>query len=55
MGKFLRKETAGTGKKLTLELGGKGPIVVFDSADLDAAVEGVISGTFFNQGQVGTR
>ena len=52
VGKFLRSQTAGTGKKITLELGGKGPIVVFDSADLDAAVEGVISGTFFNQGQV---
>ena len=52
VGKFLRSETAGTGKKLTLELGGKGPIIVYDSADLDAAVEGVVSGTFFNQGQV---
>lgn len=58
VGQFLRKETAGTGKKLTLELGGKGPIIVYDSADIDAAVEGVIGGTFFNQGQVccaGTR
>ena len=52
VGKFLRSETAGSGKKLTLELGGKGPIVVFDSADLDAAVEGLVNGTFFNQGQV---
>ena len=52
VGQFLRRQTAGTGKKLTLELGGKGPIVVYESADLDAAVEGVVSGTFFNQGQV---
>ena len=45
-------QTAGTGKKLTLELGGKSPFVVFDDADLDAAVEGVVDAIWFNQGQV---
>ena len=44
--------TAGTGKHLSLELGGKSPFVVFESADLDAAVEGVVDGVWFNQGQV---
>merc|ERR1711966_131464 len=52
VGKHLRSETAGTGVKLSLELGGKNPIVVFDSADLDAVVEGIVDGIFFNQGQV---
>ena len=53
VGQILRKATAGTGKKLSLELGGKSPMVVFDSADLDSAVEGVIDAVYFNQGQVG--
>ena len=53
MGQILRKVTAGSGKKLSLELGGKSPMVVFDSADLDAAVEGVVDAVYFNQGQVG--
>ena len=52
VGRSIRKLTAGTGKHLTLELGGKSPFVVFDDADLDAAVEGVVDGVWFNQGQV---
>jgi aldehyde dehydrogenase (NAD+) len=52
VGKFLRQETAGTGKKLTLELGGKSPVIVFEDADLDGAVEGVVNAIWFNQGQV---
>ena len=42
----------GSGKKLSLELGGKSPFIVFDDADLDAAVEGIVDGIWFNQGQV---
>lgn len=49
---MLRQVTAGTGKKLSLELGGKSPFVVFDTADLDSAVEGVVDAIWFNQGQV---
>ena len=52
IGQFLRRKTAGTGKKLTLELGGKSPVVVFDSADQDGAVEGIVQAIWFNQGQV---
>jgi aldehyde dehydrogenase (NAD+) len=52
VGRAIRKATAGTGKRLTLELGGKSPFVVFDDADLDAAVEGVVDAIWFNQGQV---
>jgi aldehyde dehydrogenase (NAD+) len=52
VGRIIRKATAGTGKKLSLELGGKSPFVVFDDADLDAAVEGVVDAIWFNQGQV---
>ncbi|WP_413869276.1 aldehyde dehydrogenase family protein [Albidovulum sp.] len=52
VGRTIRKATAGTGKKLTLELGGKSPFVVFADADLDAAVEGVVDAIWFNQGQV---
>ncbi len=52
MGQILRQATAGSGKKLSLELGGKSPFLVFDSADLDAAVEGVVDAIYFNQGQV---
>ena len=44
--------TAGTGKKISLELGGKSPGIVFDSADLDSAVESVVDAIWFNQGQV---
>ena len=52
VGQILRKATAGSGKKLSLELGGKSPFVVFDSADLDGTVEGVVNAIYFNQGQV---
>lgn len=52
VGKQIRKATAGSGKSLTLELGGKSPFIVFDDADLDAAVEGVVDAIWFNQGQV---
>ncbi|MEH7828475.1 aldehyde dehydrogenase family protein [Gemmobacter denitrificans] len=52
VGRILRRQTAGSGKKLTLELGGKSPFIVFDDADLDAAVEGVVDAIWFNQGEV---
>ncbi|MEE6482821.1 hypothetical protein FKM82_013355 [Ascaphus truei] len=52
VGRLLRKATAGTGKKMSLELGGKSPFIVFDSADLDSAVEGVVDAIWYNQGQV---
>jgi len=52
VGRIIRKATAGSGKKLSLELGGKSPFVVFEDADLDSAVEGVVDAIWFNQGQV---
>src|SRR5215218_4648803 len=52
VGRIIRKITAGSGKKLSLELGGKSPFVVFDDADLDSVVEGVVDAIWFNQGQV---
>jgi aldehyde dehydrogenase (NAD+) len=52
VGRAIRKATAATDKKLSLELGGKSPFIVFDDADLDSAVEGVVDGIWFNQGQV---
>ena len=52
VGRAIRVATAGTGKKLSLELGGKSPFIVFDDADLDSAVEGVVDAIWFNQGQV---
>jgi aldehyde dehydrogenase (NAD+) len=52
VGRLIRAATAGTGKSLTLELGGKSPFIVFDDADLDGAVEGVVDAIWFNQGQV---
>ena len=52
VGRILRRQTAGSGKKLSLELGGKSPFVVFDDADQDGAIEGVIDAIWFNQGQV---
>jgi aldehyde dehydrogenase (NAD+) len=52
VGRYLRRVTAGTGKRLSLELGGKSPYVVFDDADQDAAVEGLVDAIWFNQGQV---
>tara|TARA_R100000687_G_scaffold83685_1_gene88761 strand:- start:13384 stop:15750 length:2367 start_codon:yes stop_codon:yes gene_type:complete len=52
VGRVIRRQSAGSGKQLTLELGGKSPFVVFADADLDAAVEGVVDAIWFNQGQV---
>ncbi|MDA0320488.1 MAG: aldehyde dehydrogenase family protein [Proteobacteria bacterium] len=52
VGRKIREATAGTGKSLTLELGGKSPFIVFDDADLDSAVEGVVDAIWLNQGQV---
>jgi aldehyde dehydrogenase (NAD+) len=52
VGKAIAREIAGTRKKVTLELGGKGANIVFDDAPLDQAVEGIVNGIFFNQGQV---
>ncbi|MFD1882733.1 aldehyde dehydrogenase family protein [Paracoccus pacificus] len=52
VGRAIRAATAGSGKRLTLELGGKSPFVVMPDADLDAAVEGVVDSIWFNQGQV---
>ena len=52
VGKTIRRATAGSGIKLSLELGGKSPFIVFDDADLDSVVEGVVDAIWFNQGQV---
>jgi aldehyde dehydrogenase (NAD+) len=52
VGRQIRIATAGSGKKLSLELGGKSPFIVFDDADLDSVVEGVVDAIWFNQGQV---
>ena len=52
VGRIIRKAIAGSGKSLTLELGGKSPFLVYEDADLDAAVEGVVDAIWFNQGQV---
>lgn len=52
VGRIIRKASAGTGKGLTLELGGKSPFIVFEDADLDSAVEGVVDAIWFNQGEV---
>jgi len=52
VGKLIMRSTAGTGKKLTLELGGKAANIVFEDAPLDQAVEGIVNGIFFNQGHV---
>lgn len=52
VGRLIREATAGSGKKLSLELGGKSPFIVFEDADLDAAVEGLVDSIWFNQGQV---
>ena len=51
-GRLIRRATAGSGKKLSLELGGKSPFIVFEDADLDSAIEGVVDAIWFNQGQV---
>ncbi len=52
VGRLIRKATAGSGKKLSLELGGKSPFIVFEDADLDSVVEGVVDAIWFNQGEV---
>jgi aldehyde dehydrogenase (NAD+) len=52
VGKMIQQSLAGTGKKLSLELGGKAANIVFEDAPIDQAVEGVINGIFFNQGHV---
>src|SRR5438874_3872502 len=52
IGRHIRKATAGSGKRLSLELGGKSPFIVFDDSDLDSVVEGVVDAIWFNQGQV---
>ena len=52
VGRAIRRATAGTGKRLSLELGGKSPFVVFEDADIDGVVEGVVDAIWFNQGQV---
>jgi len=52
VGRIIRSATAGSGKKLSLELGGKSPFIVFSDADLDSVVEGVVDAIWFNQGQV---
>jgi aldehyde dehydrogenase (NAD+) len=52
VGRAIRKATAQSHKKLSLELGGKSPFIIFDDADLDSAVEGLVDGIWFNQGQV---
>ncbi len=52
VGRAIRSATAATVKRLSLELGGKSPFIIFDDADLDSAVEGLVDGIWFNQGQV---
>ena len=52
VGRLVREATAGSAKALTLELGGKSPFVVFEDADLDSAVEGLVDAIWFNQGEV---
>ena len=52
VGRIIRTSTAGSGKKLSLELGGKSPFLVMEGADLDSVVEGVVDAIWFNQGQV---
>lgn len=52
VGKYIQKTISGTGKKLTLELGGKGANIIFEDAAIDQAVEGIVNAIFFNQGHV---
>jgi aldehyde dehydrogenase (NAD+) len=52
VGRAIRRATAGSHKKLSLELGGKSPFIIFEDADLDSAVEGLVDGIWLNQGQV---
>jgi aldehyde dehydrogenase (NAD+) len=52
VGKLIARQCAGTGKKLTLELGGKSPNIIFEDASIDQAIEGIVAGIYFNQGHV---
>ena len=52
VGRLIRRATAGSGKALSLELGGKSPFIIFENADLDSAIEGIVDAIWFNQGQV---
>ncbi|HZC77273.1 MAG TPA: aldehyde dehydrogenase family protein, partial [Ktedonobacterales bacterium] len=52
VGRIIRRATAGSGKRLSLELGGKSPFIVFEDADLDSVIEGIVDAIWFNQGQV---
>src|SRR5205085_7074016 len=52
VGKKIQRTLAGTKKRLTLELGGKAPNIVFEDAPIDQAVEGIVNGIYFNQGHV---
>ena len=52
VGRIIREQTAGTGKSLSLELGGKSPYIVFEDADIDSAVEGLVDAIWLNSGQV---
>ncbi|CAE1271179.1 ALDH [Acanthosepion pharaonis] len=52
VGQTLRRLTAGSGKKISLELGGKSPVVVFENSDIDSVIEGIVDAIWFNQGQV---
>eukprot|EP01037_Dinobryon_pediforme_P002572 gene2572-2611_t len=52
VGRTIRGQIAGSGKKLSLELGGKSPFIVFEDADMDGAIEGVVDAIWFNQGEV---
>ena len=52
VGRRIQRELAGTGRRITLELGGKGANIVFEDAAQDQAIEGIVNGIFFNQGQV---
>ena len=52
VGRLIRESTAGSGKKISLELGGKSPFIVFEDSDQDSAIEGLVDAIWFNQGQV---
>jgi aldehyde dehydrogenase (NAD+) len=52
VGRSIRRATAGSGKRISLELGGKSPFIVFDDADIDSVIEGIVDAIWFNQGQV---
>ena len=52
VGRVIRRSTAGSGKHLSLELGGKGPFLVFEDSDIDSVIEGAVDAIWFNQGQV---